>query len=100
MGKKRQFNEEEILDKLATHFWKHGYSATKVDQLSKITGLTKTTSENFRKSPPIPYLSLPQLKKQSSYFKMILRLICLSRRVACLIFGQIYLYFLFYYLFG
>lgn len=46
MGKKRQFNEEEVLDKLATHFWKHGFSATKVDQLSEITGLTKTSLYN------------------------------------------------------
>ncbi|MCO4755782.1 MAG: TetR/AcrR family transcriptional regulator, partial [Bacteriovoracaceae bacterium] len=46
MGKKRQFNEDEVLDQLATHFWKHGYSATKVDQLSDVTGLTKTSLYN------------------------------------------------------
>lgn len=46
MGKKRQFSEEVVLDQLATHFWKHGYSATKVDQLSEVTGLTKTSLYN------------------------------------------------------
>ncbi len=46
MGKKRQFIEEDVLDKLVIHFWKHGYSATKVDQLSEVTGLTKTSLYN------------------------------------------------------
>ncbi len=43
MGKKRQFDEDEVLKIVADHFWKHGYSSTKVDQLSAITGLTKTS---------------------------------------------------------
>ncbi len=46
MGKKRQFNEEVVLDQLSSHFWKHGFSATKVDQLSEVTGLTKTSLYN------------------------------------------------------
>lgn len=46
MGKKRQFVEEEVLNLIAEHFWKHGYNATKVDQLSTITGLTKTSIYN------------------------------------------------------
>jgi TetR/AcrR family transcriptional repressor of nem operon len=46
LGNKRQFDEEVVLDQLASHFWKHGYSATKVDQLSEITGLTKTSLYN------------------------------------------------------
>lgn len=46
MGNKRQFDEEVVLDQMAFHFWKHGYSATKVDQLSNITGLTKTSLYN------------------------------------------------------
>ena len=46
MGKKRQFVEEEVLGKLANQFWKHGFFATKVDQLSDLTGLTKTSLYN------------------------------------------------------
>ncbi|WP_372654216.1 TetR/AcrR family transcriptional regulator [Halobacteriovorax sp.] len=46
MGKKRQFNEEDVLGQLSSHFWKHGFSATKVDQLSEVTGLTKTSLYN------------------------------------------------------
>lgn len=46
MGNKRQFNESDVLRQLALHFWKHGYSATKVDQLSAVTGLTKTSLYN------------------------------------------------------
>lgn len=46
MGNKRQFDETDVLGKLADHFWKHGYSATKVDQLSVSTGLTKTSLYN------------------------------------------------------
>lgn len=46
MGNKRQFDEEFVLDLLAKHFWRHGYSATKVDQLSAITSLTKTSLYN------------------------------------------------------
>ena len=46
MGKKRQFDESEVLTIMAEHFWKHGYAATKVDQLSAITGLTKTSIYN------------------------------------------------------
>lgn len=46
MGKKRKFDEQVVLDQLAGHFWKHGFSATKVDQLSQLTGLTKTSLYN------------------------------------------------------
>lgn len=46
MGKKKQFDEEEILTLIAKHFWKHGYTATKVDQLATLTGLTKTSIYN------------------------------------------------------
>ena len=46
MGKKRQFIEEEVLDKVSNQFWKHGFFATKVDQLSDLTGLTKTSLYN------------------------------------------------------
>lgn len=46
MGKKRQFDEEDVLLLIAEYFWKHGYHATKVDRLSEITGLTKTSIYN------------------------------------------------------
>lgn len=46
MGKKRQFEEDIVLDQIASHFWQHGFSATKVDQLAVVTGLTKTSLYN------------------------------------------------------
>ena len=46
MGKKKQFDEAIVIDKIASHFWTHGYSATKVDHLSEVTGLTKTSLYN------------------------------------------------------
>ena len=46
MGKKRQFDEEEVLQVITNHFWKHGYGATKMDQLAEISGLTKTSIYN------------------------------------------------------
>ena len=32
MAKQRQFDDEEVLGRISNYFWKHGYSATKVDQ--------------------------------------------------------------------
>ena len=46
MGKKRQFDEGEVLTLITDHFWKHGYAATTVDQLAVITGLTKSSLYN------------------------------------------------------
>ena len=46
MAKQRQFDDQEVLGRISDYFWKHGYSATKVDQLSEITGLTKTSLYN------------------------------------------------------
>ncbi|MBR9729641.1 TetR/AcrR family transcriptional regulator [Shewanella intestini] len=46
MGKKRQFDEEQVLAIISEYFWEHGYSATKVDRLASITGLTKTSLYN------------------------------------------------------
>ena len=46
MGAKRQFDEDEVLGLVAEHFWRHGYGATKMAELSDITGLTKTSLYN------------------------------------------------------
>lgn len=46
MAKKRQFDEIEVLGVMAKYFWQHGYASTKVDQLSTVTGLTKTSIYN------------------------------------------------------
>ncbi|KPZ60012.1 TetR/AcrR family transcriptional regulator [Pseudoalteromonas sp. P1-7a] len=46
MGKRKQFDEEQVLSNIADYFWKHGYAATKVDKLSVLTGLTKTSIYN------------------------------------------------------
>lgn len=46
MTNKRQFNDEDILYQVSTHFWKHGYFSTRVDDLSKSTGLTKSSLYN------------------------------------------------------
>ncbi|WP_411992623.1 TetR/AcrR family transcriptional regulator [Agarivorans sp. DSG3-1] len=46
MAKKRQFDEVEVLGIMAKYFWQHGYASTKVDQLSIVTGLTKTSIYN------------------------------------------------------
>jgi TetR/AcrR family transcriptional repressor of nem operon len=46
MGKKRQFEEDKVLDQISEYFWEHGYAATKVDQIALLTGLTKTSLYN------------------------------------------------------
>ncbi len=46
MAKKRQFNEAVVLQQVSQYFWDHGYAATKVDELSVLTGLTKTSLYN------------------------------------------------------
>jgi len=46
MAKKKQFDEHKVLDQIADYFWQHGYAATKVDQISELTGLTKTSIYN------------------------------------------------------
>lgn len=46
MGKRKQFDEEQVLSNIADYFWEHGYAATKVDKLSVLTGLTKTSLYN------------------------------------------------------
>lgn len=46
MGNRRQFDEAEVLTLMTEHFWRHGYAGTKVDQLSELTGLTKTSIYN------------------------------------------------------
>lgn len=46
MAKKKQFNEEQVLNQISQYFWDHGYSATKMDELSVLTGLTKTSLYN------------------------------------------------------
>lgn len=46
MTGKKQFDETEVLAQISDHFWEHGYGATRVDQLSALTGLTKTSLYN------------------------------------------------------
>ena len=46
MGKKKQFDETQVLSTIADYFWQHGYTETKVDQLAQVTGLTKTSLYN------------------------------------------------------
>lgn len=46
MARKRQFDDEKVLSVISEYFWEHGFSATKVDQLSAVTGLTKTSLYN------------------------------------------------------
>ena len=46
MTGKKQFDETEVLAQISDYFWEHGYGATRVDQLSALTGLTKTSLYN------------------------------------------------------
>jgi TetR/AcrR family transcriptional repressor of nem operon len=46
MAKKRQFDENQVMNQISQYFWDHGYSATKMDELSELTGLTKTSLYN------------------------------------------------------
>jgi TetR/AcrR family transcriptional repressor of nem operon len=46
MAKKRQFDENQVMNQISQYFWDHGYSATKMDELSALTGLTKTSLYN------------------------------------------------------
>ncbi len=46
MSKKKQFDETEVLNSITDYFSLHGYSATRVDKLAQITGLTKTSIYN------------------------------------------------------
>jgi len=40
-GRPRQFDEDETLDRIMQVFWKHGYSATSLDQIAASTGLNR-----------------------------------------------------------
>ena len=46
MAKKKQFNEVAVLSQISQYFWDHGYFATKMDELSALTGLTKSSLYN------------------------------------------------------
>lgn len=39
MARLREFNEEEVLDRAMAVFWRRGYGATSVDDLTRATGL-------------------------------------------------------------
>ena len=71
MGKKRQFDEDIVLDQMANHFWKHGYSATKVDQLSEVTGLTKTSLYNAFGNKDALFLTSINFYVENSISKMM-----------------------------
>lgn len=46
MAKKRQFDEDNVLNLVSNFFWNHGYSAAKMDQIAELTGLTKSSLYN------------------------------------------------------
>ncbi len=46
MAKKKQFDEAIVLSQISQYFWDHGYFATKMDELSALTGLTKSSLYN------------------------------------------------------
>lgn len=46
MAKKKQFDEANVLSQISQYFWDHGYFATKMDELSALTGLTKSSLYN------------------------------------------------------
>lgn len=70
MGKKKQFNETVVLEQIANHFWKHGFNATKVDQLSETTGLTKTSLYNAFGNKEALFLSSINFYVENSITKM------------------------------
>ena len=41
MGRPREFDEEEVLDRAVEAFWAHGYEATSITDLEAATGLAK-----------------------------------------------------------
>jgi TetR/AcrR family transcriptional repressor of nem operon len=46
MAKQKQFDEVAVLSQISQYFWDHGYFATKMDALSGLTGLTKSSLYN------------------------------------------------------
>lgn len=74
MGNKRQFEEKEVLSQVATHFWEHGYSATKVDQLSELTGLTKTSLYNAFGNKEALFISALNFYVDNSLSELLLSL--------------------------
>jgi AcrR family transcriptional regulator len=42
MGRRKQFNREDVLDKTIPVFWKHGFAETKVQHLERATGVNKS----------------------------------------------------------
>ncbi len=46
MPRKKQFDEVAVLYQIMNHFWHKGYHATKMDELSELTSLTKTSLYN------------------------------------------------------
>lgn len=39
MGRKREFDEAEVLGRVEEHFWRHGYRATSMQELAAATGV-------------------------------------------------------------
>ena len=46
MAAKRNFDSEEILDRVMRTFWSHGYKGTSLEDLSRATGLRKGSLHN------------------------------------------------------
>ena len=46
MAAKRNFNSEEVLDRVMRTFWTHGYKGTSLEDLSRTTGLRKGSLHN------------------------------------------------------
>ncbi len=46
MPRKKQFDESFVLHQIMDHFWRKGYHATTMDELSELTSLTKTSLYN------------------------------------------------------
>jgi AcrR family transcriptional regulator len=42
MGRPKLFNREEVLEKAMPLFWKHGFAATSLQEIEKVTGVNKS----------------------------------------------------------
>lgn len=43
MGRPREFDEAQVVDRAMRRFWSHGYEATSVDDLCAVTGLNRSS---------------------------------------------------------
>ncbi|AIZ41907.1 MULTISPECIES: TetR/AcrR family transcriptional regulator [Cellulophaga] len=74
MARKKQYNEEEVINKAMRLFWKNGYEATSVRMLEKEMGINQfSIYASFKNKQGVFLESIKNYKKEINGIKEILR---------------------------